>query len=159
MGYIEEIRKLVGTRPIIMAGAGVILTDPQGWILLGQRTDNGAWGIPGGSMEPGETLEETARREMLEETGLLAGALRLFGVFSGPEFFYTYPNGDQVYNVSVVYHCDDYAPGGTARPDPEEHGVFRFFSPAALPGPLSPPIRPVIAAWMREKSSGEVMVR
>src|SRR5512142_3189330 len=103
MGYIEELRSLIGHRPILLVGAAVLISDAQGRLLLGQRSDNHQWGIPGGSMEPGETVEETARREALEETGLKIGELRLFGVFSGPEFFYIYPNGDQVHNVSIVY--------------------------------------------------------
>lgn len=51
-GYIKELRKLIGAHPIIMAGACVILMDGNGRLLLQQRTDNGLWGLPGGSMEP-----------------------------------------------------------------------------------------------------------
>lgn len=41
--YIKQLRTLVGTHPIIMAGACVILLDSQGRLLLQQRTDNGMW--------------------------------------------------------------------------------------------------------------------
>jgi 8-oxo-dGTP pyrophosphatase MutT (NUDIX family) len=146
MGYIEELRVHIGHRPIIMVGAGVLITDAQGRLLLGERTDNHTWSIPGGAMEPGEDLEETARREALEEAGLTLGALQLFGVFSGSELFYTYPNGDQVYNVSVMYTCSDYQ---ETRAVLDEHTVFRFFPPETLPRPISPPVRPIIEAWLR----------
>ena len=74
--YIRELRQLVGNRPLIMTGAAVLVTDEQGRLLLLRRTDNGCWGIPGGAMEPGETLEQTALRETQEETGLILKSLQ-----------------------------------------------------------------------------------
>lgn len=149
MGYIEELRSLIGHRPVIMVGAGVLITDERGRLLLGKRSDNHSWGIPGGSMEMGETIEETARRETTEETGLKLGKVRLFGVFSGPEFFYTYPSGDQVYNVSIVFESSDFK--GRIE-ESEEHSAFRFFDRDHLPEPLSPPIRPIISQWLEKRS-------
>lgn len=145
MGYIDDIRKMIGHYPLIMVGAGVLLTDAQGRLLLGKRADNGYWGLPGGAMEPGETTEAAARREALEETGLTVGQMDLFGVFSGPELFYTYPNGDQVYNVSVVYQSSDFT--GEMKLD-GEHRSFHFFAPGELPEEISPPIRPILQAWI-----------
>ena len=87
MGYIEELRALIGHRPIIMVGATVLITDFKGRLLLMRRLDNSCWGVPGGSMEPGESLEQTAQREAREETGLEIGKMSLFGIFSGPELF------------------------------------------------------------------------
>ena len=70
MGYILELRKTLGSRPLIMAGAGVILINKNGEVLLQKRSDNGCWDYPAGSMELGESFEECARREVLEETGI-----------------------------------------------------------------------------------------
>ena len=42
-------------------------------------------GYPGGSVNINEVVEEAAKRELLEETGIVANALELFGVFSGKE--------------------------------------------------------------------------
>lgn len=154
MGYIEELRSLIGHRPVIMVGAGVLVTDKQGRLLLGKRSDNQSWGIPGGTMEIGETVEETARRETKEETGLELGPVRLFGVFSGPELFYTYPSGDQVYNVSIVYEASDFTGRIEESDDPlAEHSTLRFFDADHLPEPLSPPIRPVISQWLEKRSA------
>lgn len=50
MGYIKNLRKLVGTKPLIMVGACVILINDVNKILLQLRTDNNCWGLPGGSM-------------------------------------------------------------------------------------------------------------
>lgn len=57
MGYITDLRKLVGSRPIIMIGACVIVVNEKVEILLQLRNDNHCWGLAGGSLEIGETLE------------------------------------------------------------------------------------------------------
>lgn len=84
MSYVAELRRLVGTRPLILVGAEVLVFDRGNRLLLQRRSDSGDWAIPGGMMEPGETLEETARRETREETGLELGQLEFMGVYSGP---------------------------------------------------------------------------
>jgi hypothetical protein len=53
--YIRELRSLVGTRPLILVGAVVIIQNENQQILLQHRKD-GDWGLPGGLMEPGESL-------------------------------------------------------------------------------------------------------
>jgi len=90
-------------------------------------------------MEPGESPEEAARRELLEETGLTAGALELYGVYAGPEEHYFYPNGDEVYNVEFAYACRDWA--GTLECQEGEVEELRFFPWDQLPADLSAPIR------------------
>ncbi len=64
-------------------GASVIIYQDNK-VLLQQRKDNQCWGYVGGYIEMGEVVEEAAKREMLEESGLTALSLNLFGVFSGP---------------------------------------------------------------------------
>lgn len=107
MGYIMELRKLVGSRPLIMAGSCVLVFNEQGHLLLQRRTDSLDWGTLGGSLEPGESLEEAAARELYEEAGLRAGTYKLITVFSGQDMYYKYPHGDEVYNVMAVYEATE----------------------------------------------------
>lgn len=55
MGYISELRKTIGSRPIISVGATVLVTNNQQEVLFQHRSDTHDWGLPGGSMELGET--------------------------------------------------------------------------------------------------------
>ena len=72
--YIMDLRKIVGHRPLLQVGASVIVEDAQGRILLQKRADNHCWGYAGGSVELDEIVEDAARRELLEETGIRAEA-------------------------------------------------------------------------------------
>lgn len=131
MGYISELREYVGTRPLIGVGATIIVWDSEGRILLQHRSDTNNWGIPGGAMEPGETMEDTARRELYEETGLEAGELKLLDVLSGPEFFFQYPNGDQLHGVIVLYEATSVS--GELRANDDESKDLAYFSLESLP--------------------------
>ncbi|MCL6443845.1 MAG: NUDIX hydrolase [Alicyclobacillus sp.] len=142
-----ELRKVLGARPLIMAAAAVIVIDPEGRILLQHRTDNDCWGLPGGSMELGESFEETARREVLEETGLVLGKLDLFTVHSGQHAFYEYPNGHQVYVASVIYTTTEFT--GELRLDMENESLeIKWFHPTELPAKLNPLDQPVLEQYV-----------
>ena len=133
MGYVSDLRKIVGTRPLILPGAEVLVFDPEGRILLQRRADTGEWAIPGGMMEPGESFEQTARREVEEECGLILGTLTLLNIYSGQDFYYRYPHGDEVYNVSAAFVCRDFT--GSLRTD-DESTAIGFYPMDALPGKL-----------------------
>ncbi|MCA1035715.1 NUDIX hydrolase [Bacillus infantis] len=146
MGYIMDLRKIVGSRPLIMAGASVIILDQNNKLVLQLRKDNNCWGLTGGSLEPGELLVEAAKREMYEETGLVAKNLKLFNVFSGEEFYYKLPHGDEVYNVTATYICNDF--DGELMIDNEEVVNLEFFDVEHIPSNISPPDRPVIREFI-----------
>ncbi|MBP1997034.1 8-oxo-dGTP pyrophosphatase MutT (NUDIX family) [Paenibacillus eucommiae] len=97
-------------------------------------------------MEPGESLEEVAKRELLEETGLEARSLELFNIFSGKDLYYKYPHGDEVYNVVFAYVCSDFE--GALKEDGVEVQELRFFSYSEIPNELSPPDKPVIYKFL-----------
>jgi 8-oxo-dGTP pyrophosphatase MutT (NUDIX family) len=146
MSYIRDIRALVGHRPLVLTSAKVIILHPEGDILMQQNAVTGDWQLPGGYLEPGEALEDTARREVKEETDLDIGDVTLFGVFSGPEFHWFMPNGDEVYNVTVAFVTTDYQ--GELRADGDEGKALTFFAPQSLPENLGPSVKHVLDAFI-----------
>ncbi|MGN0637510.1 MAG: NUDIX hydrolase [Huintestinicola sp.] len=137
MGYISDIRKYVGHMPIQHTAASVIVENEKGEILLQKRTDNGTWSYCGGAVELFERVEDAAARELLEETGLKALSLELFGIFSGEEQHYIYPNGDEVSTIDIVYICKSFS--GELKCQPEEVLELRFFGIDEIPENISPP--------------------
>jgi ADP-ribose pyrophosphatase YjhB (NUDIX family) len=145
--YIMDLRRIVGKRPLLQCAASVIIINEEGELLLGKRTDNQKWGYAGGSMNLGESVEDCARRELLEEMNLIADELEFFMINSGEETHYIYPNGDEVYNVEIVYLCRKYH--GDMRPQESELSELRFFPPDQLPD-VSEPIIPVFREYQRQ---------
>lgn len=145
--YILELRKLVGQRPLMQCGACVIISD-NNKILLQLKMDNKKWGLPGGSIEIGEKVEETAIREVKEETGLsiCLKDLNLFGVFSGERQHYIYPHGDEVYNVVTVFTTSVYS--GELHIDNDESSSLKFFEIDKIPVEISPPDIEVIEKYI-----------
>ena len=74
--------------------------------LLTRRTDNGLWCLPGGHMDPGESVEECCVREVLEETGLQVRIKRLTGVYSNPDQLVVYPDGEQAHFVVLNFEAE-----------------------------------------------------
>jgi ADP-ribose pyrophosphatase YjhB (NUDIX family) len=136
-----------------MVGAAILVLDECNRLLLMKRSDSGCWGLPGGATEPGEVVEYAAKRETFEEVQLEVGEMSLFGVFSGPELYYKYPNGDEVYNVTVVYRSHDWR--GEIKLN-AEHTEWKWFAATEIPDDISPPIKPVIEQFKRVESRSEV---
>ncbi|WP_042354054.1 NUDIX hydrolase [Bacillus rubiinfantis] len=144
MGYIEDLRKIIGTRPVILTGAVVGVFDEYGNILL-QKRPNGKWGLPGGLMELAESAEEAARREVWEETGVEIGDLELVGVFSGKQYFVKLENGDEFYPVTIAYQTNDIK-NKTIRIDGEETLDAKFFDIMNLPETTTPLVKKIISS-------------
>ncbi|QCJ41094.1 NUDIX domain-containing protein [Bacillus sp. S3] len=142
MGYIEDLREIIGTRPIILAGAMVGVIDAHGRILL-QKRPEGIWGLPGGLLELGESAEEAARREVFEETGVEIGQLQLVNVFSGKQYFRKLANGDEFYPVTIAYISKDIK-NSTIQIDGEETLDAGFFDIEELPEQTSPLVRTML---------------
>ena len=130
MGYIMDLRKVVGHRKLLMPGAGVFPIR-EGKVLLQRRKDNSLWADHGGAVELSEKVEDAARREMQEETGLVPGEMEFLGIYSGPEMDYTYPNGDQVSIIGMYFVCADFT--GTVKLQAEEVTELKWFPLDGLP--------------------------
>ncbi|WMT39678.1 NUDIX domain-containing protein [Paenibacillus sp. D2_2] len=88
----------------ILVTGGAIIRDDQDRILLQRRSDYGNWGLPGGGMNAGESIEETMIREIHEETGLVVTDHELYSVYSGSRMKYKYPDGNEVVFVMFIFN-------------------------------------------------------
>ena len=125
------MRKHIGHDPLIGVGATTLVFNGKKELLLNLRTDTNTWGIPGGSMELYETIEETAIRELKEEVGIRADELELITVLSGKDYYFEYPNGDKMCTVIVLFKVLDY--DGTIKVSDNESKALKFFPLTDLP--------------------------
>ena len=131
MGYIMNLRKYIGHEPLIGLGATTLVFNDKKELLLNLRTDTNTWGIPGGSMELYETIEETAIRELKEEADISADELELVTILSGKEYYFEYPNGDKMCTVIVLFKVLNYT--GDIKIADSESKQLKFFSLDNLP--------------------------
>ena len=131
-----------------LCGASIIIHSEHK-VLLQKRTDNNCWGYHGGAIEVGEIVEDAAKRELFEETGLIANNIELYGVFSGPEQYHVYPDGNEVHIIDIVYLCDDFS--GEIKKQLSEVSELKWFDFNDLPRELSPPIKPILHKFCSER--------
>ncbi|WP_158607695.1 NUDIX domain-containing protein [Flexivirga caeni] len=101
--HIARLRAKVGHDLLVLPSVAVLPVDEAGRVLLVRQTDFGTFGTVGGAIDEDESPADAACREAREETGLDVELTGLVGAIGGPEFRMTYPNGDQVAYVSIVY--------------------------------------------------------
>ena len=121
---------------VVRPGVSAIILTSEG-VLLQRRSDNNLWGLPGGSVEPGESVTDALMREVREETGLEVAATRLVGVYSAPALgqVVTYPDGNVIHYVSSSFECR--IVGGTLAPN-HESLELGWFDPERLPAEMMP---------------------
>lgn len=154
MGYVEELRAIIGHRPVILVGVNVIIVDRQKRILLQQRTEPyGVWGLPGGLMELEESTEETAHREVFEETGLSIGKLELFDVFSGHHLKHLKAANGDVFNcIAIVYTTTDAT--GEPRVNDNESLKLQYFHLDELPSNMARSQAPILEKYVDSQMEG-----
>ncbi len=113
-------------------GTNGIVFNEAGDVLLQKRADNGWLALPGGWVDPGESVEQGAVREGWEETGLRVSVKRFVGVYSDPKYYtiMRYPGGETVQFVTTVFECERQS--GELQVSDESTDV-RFFPVGALP--------------------------
>ncbi len=127
--FVLDLRQKVGHDPLWLVTAVGAVLDGQGRVLLGRRSDDGNWTLPGGIVDPAEHPADAAVREIFEETGVVAVPQALTSVtISAP---ISYPNGDQVRYLEVTFRCRPV--GGTARVNDSECVDVGWHSLEALP--------------------------
>jgi ADP-ribose pyrophosphatase YjhB (NUDIX family) len=132
----------------LKVGVGVLLMNAADELLLEKRADCGWWGLVGGAMHPGESVSDTARREIREETGLDALVTGLQGVYTNPAtHFIRYPDrGDVKQLIDIVVHARIASGVPVASAESEE---LRFFRRDELPpeSEIALPAREPLRDW------------
>jgi 8-oxo-dGTP pyrophosphatase MutT (NUDIX family) len=116
---------------MLLPSTSVLPRDAAGRLLLVRLIDTGQWATIGGAVEPDESPRSSAIREAQEEAGINVELGAILGVFGGPDYRVTYPNGDESAYVVTVFDAKVIA--GTPRPDDDETSQVAWFSPEELP--------------------------
>jgi 8-oxo-dGTP pyrophosphatase MutT (NUDIX family) len=120
----------------LRASVSAVIFDRRGQLLLQQRSDGGQWGLPGGSIEIGESVTDAVVREVREETGLDVTARRVVGVYSDPRLqIVRYPNGTVWHYVNVCFEC---AVRRGRLTTCDETLALEYFPPGRLPATILP---------------------
>ena len=130
--YLKNLRSKIGNVKIIYPGARIIIENENKEILIIERVDNGKIGIPAGSLEENETIEECIKREVKEETGLKILGLEVIGISSNPDTeFVEYHNGDKIQYFTVEFYSNSWE-GAIIVEDKSEVKYAKFMDPAII---------------------------
>lgn len=124
----------------VRAGVGIMILR-DGKVLLGKRNDDSVkadselrgestWTMPGGKMHFGEKIQDAAKREVKEETGLTARKLKIVSI--GNEIV------KDAHFVTIGFLCDDFE-GELKAMEPEEIVEWKWFPLDKIPNPIFPP--------------------
>jgi 8-oxo-dGTP diphosphatase len=116
---------------VVTPSVFVAVREEQGRLLLVRRCDSGAWELPGGRVDVGESAVEAAVREVAEETGLRVRITGLVGLFTDPAHVVAASGGGEIRQQFVVcFH----GWAGWERPCPDGHETAdaAWFDPAGV---------------------------
>lgn len=115
---------------IVVPSVTVAVQDRRGRILLVHKTDNDLWALPGGGHEIGESISETAVREVKEETGVIVEPTGIIGLYTDPNHVMAYDDGEVRQQFSICFSAR--LVGGEPRQDGTETSEVRWVDPVDL---------------------------
>jgi len=134
----------------LVPSANVVVVNGQREILMIRRTDNGNWAVPGGGMDLGESIIDTAVRETKEETGITCEITGLVGIYTNPRHVIRYTSDNEVRQEFSIFF--------TAKPirgelrSSSESSEPQWVSPAAIPGlQMHPSMRQRIQHYLDQR--------
>ena len=129
--YVSWLRARIGPRKVLLPCTAALVRNEAGALLWGYSKDFDCWVVPGGYMELGESIVSSVQREALEETGAHVVPVKLIGIYAGPRFEVSYPNGDEVQAFTFALECRML--GGVLQPDLHEVSELRFWERGTVP--------------------------
>jgi 8-oxo-dGTP pyrophosphatase MutT (NUDIX family) len=89
----------------IVASVTAVVLDDAGRLLLVHKTDNNLWALPGGGVDPGESVSDAVVREVVEETGIDVVVGDLVGVYTNPRHVMAYDDGEVRQQFSLCFRA------------------------------------------------------
>ncbi|WP_440118915.1 NUDIX domain-containing protein [Paenibacillus sp. QZ-Y1] len=128
----RDLAQYIANRSHIVVKAAVRAENEKGELLLIQHAEHGHWRVPAGQMRPGESIEDTAHRELWEETGWTTDRMTLEGLHSGPDLRHLHASGDEDYFVIAMFRARIIQDRLVESRVNSEAGL-KFFDPKSLP--------------------------
>lgn len=138
----EKVKQYKNPLPTV----DVIIELPEGIVLIERQNEPFGWAIPGGFVDYGESLEDAAVRESLEETSLRTAQLRLLGCYSDPA------RDARSHNISTVYVA---TATGTPKAG-DDTANLAVFSIDSLPQPLCFDHAKILSDYRKRKEEGTI---
>jgi 8-oxo-dGTP pyrophosphatase MutT (NUDIX family) len=155
--YLGKLRQIIGSAPVLIPGARLIVLNQNHELLFIKRTDFKTWGFIGGSSEFGENIITTATREAKEEAGIDVVNLKLWGVSTSLEDEHVkYPNGDEIHAHSMMFYTYDW--NGEICADQVESSEVKFFSMDALPNEMHPNTKKALNKFLEFYKTKELSI-
>ena len=156
--YIKKMRARIGQDIFIHPAARIIMENDQKEILVIERTDNGQIGLPAGSIEEGETIEECIKREVWEETGMTILELEVIGISSHPtRETVVYPNGDRIQYFTIEFYSNRWVGNRTIQ-DRSEIKNVKFMDLSSLEA-LPKNERSALESWSYYKQHHKILLK
>lgn len=145
LGVLREVGRHILRRPVVGIAMAARTRDGR-WVLI-RRTDTGTWALPGGTLEWGETLQHTMRRELLEEAGVVdATFVRVVGIYSRPD------RDLRFHAVTIVVECLVEPPSQPPM-NPMEIREVGLYTEAEVPRPLAMKMDDLFDAVLRSDAT------
>ncbi|MET9416102.1 NUDIX domain-containing protein [Streptomyces klenkii] len=114
----------------VVPSASAVVVDDAGRVLIIHKTDNDLWALPGGGHDIGESIADTAIREVREETGIDIEIERITGIYTNPHHVMAYDDGEVRQQFTICFRA---RPTGGALRGSQESKEVRWVPPADLP--------------------------
>lgn len=101
--YTGQLRQQVGHDTLIVPSIRAIIRNAAGHVLFIDRRGENSWGMPAGSIELNESIEDCLKREVLEETGLVVEEAVAVALYSDPKHVMTNWFGDRYQMFEFVF--------------------------------------------------------
>ncbi|MEU8547805.1 NUDIX domain-containing protein [Streptomyces roseoverticillatus] len=113
----------------VVPSASAVVVDDAGRVLIIHKTDNNLWALPGGGHDIGESITDTAIREVREETGIDIEIERITGIYTNPRHVMAYDDGEVRQQFTICFRA--HPKGGVLRGSQESKEV-RWVLPTDL---------------------------